>query len=278
MVAECFRASFALSRMVRRRPGGWRCLLRSRLSRRRSSAAPCTRRRTGSVLAGAMRAPAGAIATGEAKDLYVFPLRRDAGSFAASCGVGVAGAAGRRRSCARFISGAFWRGAPHRLGAVRDFAGLRTGTVAAAHYDAEGAGAAWKNRDKPVSTVHRVLQNTDPGWIEDAARSRRSATRSTASASARIITRQFRWPVFDPQLSRRGDRCRPRRDGAGRLLTLDALHTTREADHRDPSRGLMVKGNAPSREHQLEDRQRYNEKPAHGRQRTIFTPLAKMIN
>ncbi len=65
---------------------------------------------------------------------------------------------------------------------------------------------------------------------------------------------------------------------AGRLLTLDALHTTSEADHRDPSRGLMVKGNAPSREHQLEDRQRYNEKPAHGRQRTIFTPLAKMIN
>ncbi len=42
--------------------------------------------------------------TGEAKDPYVFPLRRDAGSFAASCGVGVAGAAGRRRSCARFIS------------------------------------------------------------------------------------------------------------------------------------------------------------------------------
>ncbi len=41
---------------------------------------------------------------GEAKDPYVFPLRRDAGSFAASCGVGVAGAAGRRRSCARFIS------------------------------------------------------------------------------------------------------------------------------------------------------------------------------
>ncbi len=81
---------------------------------------------------------------------------------------------------------------------------------------------------------------------------------------------------FDPQLSRRGDRCRPRR--VGRLLTLDALHTTREADHRDPSRELMVKGNAPSREHQLEDRQRYNEKPAHGRQRTIFTPLAKMIN
>ncbi len=40
----------------------------------------------------------------------------------------------------------------------------------------------------------------------------------------------------------------------------------------------MVKGNAPSREHQLEDRQRYNEKPAHGRQRTIFTRLAKMIN
>ncbi len=40
----------------------------------------------------------------------------------------------------------------------------------------------------------------------------------------------------------------------------------------------MVKGNAPSREHQLEDRQRYNEKPAHGRQRIIFTPLAKMIN
>ncbi len=75
-----------------------------------------------------------------------------------------------------------------------------------------------------------------------------------------------------------GRSCRPRRDGAGRLLTLDALHTTREADHRDPSRGLMVKGNAPSREHQLEDRQRYNEKPAHGRQRTIFTPLAKMIN
>ncbi len=58
--------------------------------------------------------------TGEAKDLYVFPLRRDAGSFAASCVVGVAGAAGRRRSCARFINGAFRRGAPHRFGAVRD--------------------------------------------------------------------------------------------------------------------------------------------------------------
>ncbi len=93
--------------------------------------------------------------------------------------------------------------------------------------------------------LHRVPGATDPGWIEDAARSRRSATRSTASAPARIITRRSRWPVFDPQLSRRGDRCRPRRDG--RLLTLDALHTTREADHRDPSRGLMVKGNAPSR-------------------------------
>ncbi len=43
-----------------------------------------------------------------------------AGSFAASCGVGVAGAAGRRRSCARFISGAFRRAQGHRLGAVRD--------------------------------------------------------------------------------------------------------------------------------------------------------------
>ncbi len=52
-----------------------------------------------------------------------------AGSFAASCGVGVAGAAGRRRSCARFISGAFRRAQGHRLGAVRDFAGLRTGTA-----------------------------------------------------------------------------------------------------------------------------------------------------
>ncbi len=40
-----------------------------------------------------------------------------------------AGAAGRRRSCARFISGAFRRAQGHRLGAVRDFAGLRTGTV-----------------------------------------------------------------------------------------------------------------------------------------------------
>ncbi len=57
---------------------------------------------------------------GKAKDLYVFPLRRDAGSFAASCGVGVAGAAGRRRSCARFISGAFRRAQGHRLGTVRD--------------------------------------------------------------------------------------------------------------------------------------------------------------
>ncbi len=111
-------ASFALSRMVRRRLGGCRCLLRSRLSCRRSSAAPCTRRRTGSALAGAMRAPAGAIPTGEAKDPYVFPLRRDAGSFAASCGVGVAGAAGRRRSCARFISGAFRRAQGHRIASV----------------------------------------------------------------------------------------------------------------------------------------------------------------
>ncbi len=56
--------------------------------------------------------------TGEAKDPYVFPLRRDAGSFAASCGVGVAGAAGRRRSCARFISGAFRRAQGHRIASV----------------------------------------------------------------------------------------------------------------------------------------------------------------
>ncbi len=67
--------------------------------------------------------------------------------------------------------------------------------------------------------LHRAPGATDPGWIEDAARSRRSATRSTASAAApaRIITRRPRWPVFDPQLSRRGDRCRPRcaRDGVG---------------------------------------------------------------
>ncbi len=55
---------------------------------------------------------------GKAKDPYVFPLRRDAGSFAASCGVGVAGAAGRRRSCARFISGAFRRAQGHRIASV----------------------------------------------------------------------------------------------------------------------------------------------------------------
>ncbi len=128
--------------------------------------------------------------------------------------------------------------------------------------------------------LHRAPGATDPGWIEDAARSRRSATRSMASAPARIITRRSRWPVsilnyHDGEIAAVHAATAP---VAGRLLTLDALHTTREADHRDPSRGLMVKGNAPSREHQLEDRQRYNEKPAHGRQRTIFTPLAKMIN
>ncbi len=66
--------------------------------------------------------------------------------------------------------------------------------------------------------------------------------------------------------------------GAGRLLTLDALHTTREADRRDPSRGLMVKDNAPSRASTGRSRARDATKPAHGRQRTIFTPLAKMIN
>ncbi len=41
-----------------------------------------------------------------------------AGSFAASCGVGVAGATGRRRSCARFISGAFRRAQGHRIASV----------------------------------------------------------------------------------------------------------------------------------------------------------------
>ncbi len=117
-------ASFALSRMVRRRLGGCRCLLRSRLSCRRSSAAPCTRRRTGSALAGAMRAPAGAIPTGEAKDLYVFPLRRDVG-----CGIVRRflwrGSCGRRWS-AQELRSIYQRrfpacaGAPHRLGAVRD--------------------------------------------------------------------------------------------------------------------------------------------------------------
>ncbi len=207
-------ASFALSRMVRRRPGGCRCLLRSRLSCRRSSAAPCTRRRTGSALAGAMRAPAGAIPTGEAKDLYVFPLRRDVG-----CGIVRRflwrGSCGRRWS-AQELRSIYQRrfparaGAPHRLGAVRDFAGLRTGTVrlrrrttTQKELEQHGRTGTSRSSNRPCTGCCRTPTRDGSRMLCGAGRSRawRSATRSrsTASASAaptapaRIITRQSRW-------------------------------------------------------------------------------------
>ncbi len=100
--------------------------------------------------------------TGEAKDPYVFPLRRDAGSFAASCGVGVAGAAGRRRSCARFISTR--SSAPRRNSCSHGIAG--TGWLRAIIMSATPPSAkttpcserARKQRDQPRNRRHHPQQ------------------------------------------------------------------------------------------------------------------------
>ena len=172
------------------------------------------------------------------------------------------------------------------------------------------------------STVHRVLQNTDPAWIEEAlrrwAQPRLRVGRAIAVDGTRIrganrtgedpnetvsrIEHGTGMPVSilnDPDEGGEIAAVHAALETApvaGRLLTLDALHTTRETARRivetHGADGMMtVKGNAPKTFETFESIHwettstgRYSETPTleHGRieQRSIevFTPPAKMIH
>ncbi len=172
------------------------------------------------------------------------------------------------------------------------------------------------------STVHRVLQNPDPAWIEEAlrrwAQPRLRVGRAIAVDGKRIrgahrtgedpnetvsrIEHGTGMPVSILNDHDEGGEIAAVHAAletapvAGRLLTLDALHTTRETarlivETQGADWMMTVKGNAPKTFETFESINwettstgRYSEKPTleHGRieQRSIevFTPPAKMIH
>ena len=202
-------ASFALSRMVRRLSDDWEAAYGNPLLVAESFVAPT--RFSGTMYKAANWTRVGASKGyarasgrytdrhGEVKDLYVFPLRRDAcrrlrdRALLPAAWELKAQQSGRSAQELRSIYQHFAelsdyrraQGRKHSIASVLCVILLarlanRHGPVAAARYakrmtqkELEQIGA-WKNkatgRYEPVSksTVHRVLQNTDPSWIEDA--------------------------------------------------------------------------------------------------------------
>ncbi len=346
-------ASFALSRMVRRLSGDWEAAYGNPLLVAESFVSPtkfsgamykaasweCVGRSKGYARASGRYTDR----HGEAKDLYVFPLRRDAcrrlrdrsplpAAWELRATLSGRSARELRSIYQHFAALSDFRraqGRKHPVASVLCVILLarlanRHGAVAAARYakamtQKELAQiGAWKNRDtgryEPVSksTVHRVLQNTDPGWIEDALQpwvqprlqvgnaiavdGKRGRTGEDHYETVSLIEHGTDMPVsilncHDGEIAA-VHAALETAPVAGRLLTLDALHTTRETarliveTHRADWM-MTVKGNAPETFKTFESINwktvstgRYSEKPAHGRQRTIevFTPLAKMIN
>ncbi len=172
------------------------------------------------------------------------------------------------------------------------------------------------------STVHRVLQNTDPAWIEEAlrrwAQPRLRVGRAIAVDGTRIrganrtgedhyetvslIEHGTGMPVSILNDHDEGGEIAAVHAAletapvAGRLLTLDALHTTRETarlivETHGADWMMTVKGNAPKTFETFESIHwettstgRYRETPTleHGRIEPrsieVFTPPAKMIH
>ncbi len=290
---------------------------------------------------------------GEAKDLYVVPLRRDAcrrlrdraplpAAWELRATQSGRPARELRSMYQHFAALSDFRraqGRKHGIASVLCVILLarlanRHGAVAAARYakamtqkDLAQIGA-WKNPDtgryEPVSksTVHRVLQNTDPAWIEEALR-RWAQPRLRVGHAIAVDGKRIRganrtgedqyetvsriehgtgMPVSilnDPDEGGEIAAVHAALETApvaGRLLTLDALHTTRETarlivETHGADWMMTVKGNAPKTFETFESINwettstgRYSEKPTleHGRieQRSIevFTPPAKMIN
>ena len=356
-------ASFALSRMVRRLSDDWEAAYGNPLLVAESFVAPT--RFSGTMYKAANWTRVGASKGyarasgrytdrhGEVKDLYVFPLRRDAcrrlrdRALLPSAWELKAPQSGRSAQELRSIYQHFAelsdyrraQGRKHSIASVLCVILLarlanRHGPVAAARYakrmtqkELEQIGA-WKNkatgRYEPVSksTAHRVLQNTDPSWIEDAlqrwAQPRLQVGRAIAIDGKRIrganrtgedhyetislIEHGTGMPVSMLNYHDEGGEIAAVHAAletapvAGCLLTLDALHTSRETarlivETHNADWMMTVKGNASetfetfeSIDWETTSTGSYCEKPAleHGRieQRSIevFTPLAKMIN
>ncbi len=290
---------------------------------------------------------------GEAKDRYGVPLRRDAGRRLrdrAPRPAAWAWRATRSGRSARALRSRYpqvaalsdVRRAPGRTHGIASVRGVR---VRARPAHRPGAGAAARcakartqkdpapigagkdpdtGRQEPVSrsTVHRVLQNPDPAWIEEALRHwaqprlrvghaiavdgkrMRGANRTGEDhyETVSLIEHGTGMPVSILNYHDEGGEIAAVHAAletapvAGRLLTLDALHTTRETARRivethGADGRMTVKGNAPKTFETFESIHwettstgRYSEKPTleHGRieQRSIevFTPPAKMIH
>ncbi len=290
---------------------------------------------------------------GAAKDRYVVPLRRDAGrrlrDHAPLPAAWELRATQSGRSARELRSmyphGAALSDVRRAQGRTHGIASVRCVRVRARRANRHGAVAAarsakamtqkdlapigaWKNPDtgryEPVSksTVHRVLQNTDPAWIEEALRRWaqprlrvghaiavdgkriRGANRTGEDhyETVSLIEHGTGMPVSILNDHDEGGEIAAVHAAletapvAGRLLTLDALHTTRETarlivETHGADWMMTVKGNAPKTFETFESINwettstgRYRETPTleHGRieQRSIevFTPPAKMIH
>ncbi len=289
---------------------------------------------------------------GEAKDRYGVPLRRDAGRrlrdraplpAAWELRATQSGRSARELrsmyphvaalSDVRRAQGRTHGIASVRCVRVRARLANRHGAVAArcakamAQKDPEPIGA-WKDpdtgRQEPVSesTVHRVLQNPDAAWIEEALRRRaqprlrvghaiavdgtriRGAHRTGEDQYETVSRIEHGTDMPVPILHDHDEggeiaavhAALETAPVAGRLLTLDALHTTRETARliveTHGADGMMtVKGNAPKTFETFESINRettstghYRETPTleHGRIEPrsieVFTPPAKRIH
>ncbi len=362
---QAFRglASFALSRMQRRLSDDWEAAYGNPLLVAESFVSPTKFRGTLYKAAnwkyvGRSKGYARANGRytdphGEAKDLYVVPLRRDAcrrlrdraplpAAWELRATQSGRSARELRSMYQHFAALSDFRraqGRTHGIASVLCVIVLarlanRHGAVAAARYakamtqkDLAQIGA-WKNPDtgryEPVSksTVHRVLQNTDPTWIEEALR-RWAQPRLRVGHAIAVDGKRIRGahrtgedPNETVSLIEHGTGMpvsilNDHDEGgeiaavhaaletapvAGRLLTLDALHTTRETARRIvETHGAdwmrTVKGNAPKTFETFESINwettstgRYSETPTleHGRIEPrsieVFTPPAKMIH
>ncbi len=148
------------------------------------------------------------------------------------------------------LRGAFRRAQGHRLGAVRDGAACepaRWRTTTQKELEQRGRTGTSRSPDRPCTGCCRTPTRDGSRMRRAAAGRQRGRRQAHRRGSLRdgLAGRYSVLNCHDGEIAA-VHAALETAPVAGRLLTLDALHTTREADRRDPSRGLMVKGNAPA--------------------------------